>query len=128
MDNLNTLKEALRSLSNEASELKERLSNLDLEEQDLLHFIEFGKINARDGYKLAKAIKEVRIKRRDIKNRFELIKNSLSLHITKERSIEEVFKIVESTINKAEESSKREKKYTTRIIDMESVVGRVLSK
>jgi len=128
MDNLNTLKEALRSLSNEASELKERLSNLDLEEQDLLHFIEFGKINARDGYKLAKAIKEVRIKRRDVKNRFELIKNSLNLHITKERSIEEVFKIVESTINKAEESSKREKKYTTRIIDMESVVGRVLSK
>lgn len=49
------------------------LSELDLEQQDLLHYIENEKFNAVDGYKLSKKIKEIRTERRKVKNELAMI-------------------------------------------------------
>jgi hypothetical protein len=49
------------------------LSDLDLEEQDLLHYIETEKFNAVEGYKLSKKIKEIRLERRKVKNELSLV-------------------------------------------------------
>ena len=55
-------------------ELTKELSNCDLREQDILHYIESEKFNSVDGYKLAKKIKEIRQERRKVKNQLNLIK------------------------------------------------------
>ena len=49
-------------------------SKVDQEISDILHYIEFFSFNACEGYKLAKGLKELRLKRRDIKNQLEAIK------------------------------------------------------
>lgn len=52
-------------------ELSALLSQADLEEQDLLHFLEFEKCDAITMVKTIKELKNIRIKRRVIKNEFE---------------------------------------------------------
>ena len=54
-------------------ELSSLLSQADLEEQDLLHYLEFEKCNAATLAKVIKELKTVRINRRVIKNEFEEI-------------------------------------------------------
>lgn len=53
--------------------LASRLSDLDLKQQDILHYIEDNKINVIYCYNIIKKLKEIRLKRRKIKNDMELI-------------------------------------------------------
>ena len=48
-------------------------SNIDKQISDILHYIEFYNFSASDGYKLCKALKELRLRRKDIKNELDLI-------------------------------------------------------
>ena len=48
-------------------------SEVDKEISDIMHFIEFYNFSASDGYKLCKALKDLRLRRRKIKNELELI-------------------------------------------------------
>ena len=59
--------------------LNEELSNLDKEISDVLHYIEFYKFNAAEGSKLAKLLKTITEKRRDVKNELKLI-NIIKTH------------------------------------------------
>ena len=63
----------LNKFEDRKSILINNLSDLDLEEQDLLHYIETEKFNAVEGYKLSKKIKEIRLERRKVKNELALI-------------------------------------------------------
>ena len=63
----------LNKFEDRKSILISNLSDLDLEEQDLLHYIETEKFNAVEGYKLSKKIKEIRLERRKVKNELALI-------------------------------------------------------
>lgn len=49
------------------------LSMIDLETQNLLHRIELTKFNASLGYQLALALKNLRVKRRAVKQKMELL-------------------------------------------------------
>jgi len=49
------------------------ITKLQEETQDLLHMIEMVNFNARDGYKLSKALKEVRKRRRELKDENQLL-------------------------------------------------------
>ena len=53
--------------------LKLELSNVDLEISDILHYIEFHRFSACEGYKLAKMIQVASDKRREIKKQLEVI-------------------------------------------------------
>lgn len=53
--------------------LIDMLSEADKEISDILHYIEFFNFSASDGYKLSKALKDVRLRRREIKNQIEII-------------------------------------------------------
>ena len=44
-----------------------------------MHFLEFNSFSACEGYKLCKALKELRLKRREVKNELELI-NIVNTH------------------------------------------------
>lgn len=54
-------------------ELTNQLSQVDKELSDINHYIEFVNLNAAQGYKAYKMIKERRIKRRSIKNELEVL-------------------------------------------------------
>lgn len=67
----------LNGLASEALHRKEELTNqlsqVDKELSDINHYIEFVNLNAAQGYKAYKMIKERRIKRRSIKNELEVL-------------------------------------------------------
>ena len=70
---LNSFAPKLKSIINQQVELKKELSNIDIEIQDILHYIEFHRFSACEGYKLAKMLQVARDKRRVIKNKLEII-------------------------------------------------------
>lgn len=83
---IDKMKEEIKELSNDFSLLKgnkewltDEESKIDKQISDILHYIEFYTFSASDGYKLCKALKELRLRRREIKNELELI-NIISVH------------------------------------------------
>ena len=83
---MNNVKSLIESLSNQFKSMKsnkewllEMESKIDKEISDILHYIEFYNFSACDGYKLARELKTLRLKRRDIKNQLEAI-NIISCH------------------------------------------------
>lgn len=87
----------LNGLANEAlnrkDELVQSLSNIDKELCDVLHYIEFCNLNAAQGYKAYKMIKERRIIRRNIKNELNVLNIILSKKIS-ETATDEINKCV----------------------------------
>lgn len=67
----------LNGLATEALHRKEKLNNqlseVDKELCDIYHYIEFCNLNAAQGYKAYKMIKDRRIKRRSIKNELDIL-------------------------------------------------------
>lgn len=76
---INNLSSKLSTLQGNKEWLLEEESNLDKQISDILHFIEFNSFSASEGYKLCKALKELRLKRREVKNELELI-NIINMH------------------------------------------------
>lgn len=74
-------------------ELNQKLSNIDKEICDLLHYIEFCNLNAAQGYKVYKMLKERRIIRRSIKNELNVLNIILSKKIS-ETATDEINKCV----------------------------------
>ena len=63
----------LMKIKKKHSELNQKLSAVDLEEQDILHFIEFEKCDAVTMMKLMKKLKDVRTRRREIKDEVDKV-------------------------------------------------------
>ena len=74
-------------------ELVDKLSIVDKEICDILHYIEFCNLNAAQGYKAYKMLKERRIKRRSIKNELNVLSIILSKKIS-ETATDEIEKAV----------------------------------
>lgn len=103
---INKLKEGINELSNEFSLLKgnkewllDEESNIDKQISDILHYIEFYTFSASDGYKLCKALKELRLRRREIKNELELI-NIINVHTCNNIANGNTSKAIEGLSNK----------------------------
>lgn len=83
---ITSLQNTINNLSNQLTTLKgnkawliDMESEVDKEISDIMHFIEFNNFSASEGYKLCKAIKDLRLRRRKIKNELELI-NIVNMH------------------------------------------------
>lgn len=87
----------LNGLRNDATKRKEelckQLSDVDKELSDLNHYIEFCSLNAAQGYKAYKMVKDRRIKRRLIKNELVVVDVILEKKIS-DSMVEEVMKVV----------------------------------
>lgn len=87
----------LNGLAKEAKErravLWEELSKVDKELCDINHYIEFCNLNAAQGYKAYKMIKERRILRRTIKNELDVLNTILGKKIS-ETATDEIMKAV----------------------------------
>lgn len=76
---INNLSTKLNVLKGNKNWLLDMESEVDKEISDIMHFIEFYNFSASDGYKLCKALKDLRLRRRKIKNELELI-NIINMH------------------------------------------------
>ena len=87
----------LNGLASEALDRKDKLvdqlSIVDKEICDILHYIEFCNLNAAQGYKAYKMLKERRIKRRSIKNELDVLSIILSKKLS-ETATDEIEKAV----------------------------------
>ena len=88
----------LNGLATEAlhrkDELVQQLSKVDQELSDVNHYIEFCNLNAAQGYKAYKMIKDRRIKRRSIKNELQVVDIILSKKIS-ETATDEIKKAID---------------------------------
>lgn len=78
LSQIKTTSELILKAKNNMLPLNHMLSQVDLEICDVLHFLEFFNFSACEGYKLAKLLKDLRVKRREIKNeikRIDVLKN-----------------------------------------------------
>lgn len=89
--------EGLNGLATEAlhrkDELVQQLSKVDQELSDVNHYIEFCNLNAAQGYKAYKMIKDRKIKRRSIKNELQVVDIILSKKIC-ETATDEIQKAI----------------------------------
>ena len=89
--------DGLNGLATEAlhrkDELVQQLSQVDQELSDVNHYIEFCNLNAAQGYKAYKMIKDRRIKRRSIKNELQVVDIILSKKIS-ETATDEIQKAI----------------------------------
>lgn len=75
-----------KMLQSEYDEVKEEKSKLDLEITDVLHYIEFNNFNAVQGYKLAKMLKDITERRREVKKaetQLDIILNNTISNVSK---------------------------------------------
>lgn len=93
----------LNGLASEAvhrkDKLVDQLSTVDKEICDILHYIEFCNLNAAQGYKAYKMIKERRIRRRSIKNELQVLDIILGKKIS-ETATDEIEKVISGMDNR----------------------------
>jgi hypothetical protein len=65
--------ELLTTIEKSYDTLYAEVGKIDKETSDLLHDLEFDIFCGREGYKKAKRIKEIRMRRRELKNTMELV-------------------------------------------------------
>ncbi len=115
------------SINSDIEQNYTRLTKLEGIEQDLLHILEAGKFNARQGYMLAKKIKEVRIERRKVKIEWQVLNNLKKSFCDKNCDL---LKLVDSKIKQQDDllvKLSENKVYKPRVlenIDLKFVVGR----
>lgn len=73
IEEINDVVEKLDKIDEYNNSLTDNLSELDCKQQDLLHYIENNKINVLWCYRMIKEIKQIRQKRRKVKNDMELL-------------------------------------------------------
>ena len=98
-DTINGLSDQLTTLKGNKAWLLDMESEVDKEISDIMHFIEFNNFSASDGYKLCKAIKDLRLRRRKIKNELELI-NIVNVHTLNNVALGQTNKAITGLDNK----------------------------
>lgn len=109
IEELKTITNKLEEIDNYTQTLGDKLSIEDKKTSDLLHYIENNKLSAFECYRLFKEMKDVRIKRRKIKNDMELAK---TFDINKSKLL-----LKENRIFLINELYKRDKQLKTRYVN-----------
>ena len=106
LDKVSSLNGLRSDATKRKEELCKQLSNVDKELSDINHYIEFCNLNAAQGYKAYKMVKERRIKRRIIKNELTIVDVILEKKIS-DSMTEEIEKAIQNL---------DERTYTPRIL------------
>lgn len=95
LDKVSDLNGLAKEARRRKEELMKQLHDLEDELLDIEHYIEFSNLNAAQGYKASKDIKECRVKRRSIKNELLVLDIILGQRVDEIIS-EEIYKKVQS--------------------------------
>lgn len=99
LEKINDMNGLVKEATKRKNILEKQLHDLEDEKLDIEHYIEFQNLNAAQGYKASKELKNCRIKRRTVKNELAVINIILELQMKK---------IIDSKIyQKIEELDKR---------------------
>ena len=101
------------SIDKEINDIYQELSNVDLEEQDILHYIENNNLNAGGYAKVGKLLKDVRIRRREIKNDLDKL-NSVRDNLKKKYNNKFIEKDIIGAIKGIEAVKNKKGKYNNR--------------
>lgn len=112
-DLLKYMHEFFTSIDKEIDNIAQELSNVDLEQQDILHYIENNNLNASGYAKVGKLLKEVRIKRRNIKNDLDKL-NSIRDNLTRKYNNKFIEKDIVGAIKGIEAVEKKKGKYNNK--------------
>ena len=106
------------SIDQEINDISQELSNVDLEQQDILHYIENNNLNASGYAKVGKLLKEIRLKRRNIKNDLDKL-NAIRDNLTRKYHTHFIEKDIIGAIKGIEAIENRNGKYNnrTKILD-----------
>ncbi len=83
LDKISDLNGLAKEAQKRKAELTKQLHNLEDELLDIEHYIEFSNLNASQGYKASKDIKDCRIKRRSVKNELLVLDIILEQRVNK---------------------------------------------
>ena len=105
-------------IEQEINDISQELSNVDLEQQDILHYIENNNLNASGYAKAGKLLKEIRLKRRHIKNDLDKL-NAIRDNLTRKYNNKFIEKDIIGAIKGIEAIENRNGKYNnrTKILD-----------
>ena len=101
------------SIDQEVNNISQELSNVDLEQQDILHYIENNNLNASGYAKVGKLLKEIRLKRRNIKNDLDKL-NAIRDNLTRKYNNKFIEKDIIEAIKGIEAIENRKGKYNSR--------------
>ena len=73
IEEITTIVTLLNELDNYSSGLVNKISELDLRQQDLLHYIENNSLKTNECYRIIRELKKIRENRRQIKNDMDLM-------------------------------------------------------
>lgn len=107
LDKISELNGLINDATKRKDELNQQLSDVDKELSDIMHYIEFCNLNASQGYKAYKMVKDRRIKRRSIKNELVVVDAILDKKIS-DQIVGEMKKIIHSLDNRT---------YTPRVLN-----------
>jgi len=120
-DYTNQIKDILRGIKQETVNMTKELYKINEQQDDLLHIIEGQKFNAVEGYKLAKMIKDLREKRRKLKNEIqtlEMIQYNLTNGIN-----DRIEKVTQSILDvrEAQIKNKKESNYKLKVLPTQNL-------
>lgn len=107
LDKVSELNGLKKDATKRKEELCKQLSDVDKELSDINHYIEFCNLNAAQGYKAYKMVKDRRIKRRSIKNELVVVDAILEKKIS-----DSITEEIENVIHSLDERT-----YTPRILN-----------
>lgn len=117
------LEEIYQQLNLHYEYVKKQMSNIDLQMEDMLHYIEQNNFSASEGYLLAKNLKTIRQNRRQIKNEFELLQILFPLLKNDQ------FNVLKTKNNLYQHlNNQNNKKYFPRVLDYSTLPGYLLNK
>ena len=112
-DLLKYMHEFFTSIDKEINNITEELSNVDLEQQDILHYIENNNLNAGGYAKVGKLLKNIRLRRRDIKNDLDIL-NAVRDNLTRKYNNKFIEKDISGALKGIEVIKNRKGKYNNR--------------
>jgi len=102
---------------------KKELIKIEEERQDLLHVLELGNLNAVEQSRITKELKEVSLRRRQIKNNLEVLEivnkfsHAFNNNSNKDKQIETVINTVKNSVSKKRTYSMRVRKDLQELVD-----------
>lgn len=98
--------DTINALNRRAEELQKELTQKQLAQEDILHYIEFGSVDAVGRTKLFNALKKVRLERREIKEECERMQSA------------------KSRLSAVLSRPTPTRTYVPRVVNLESIVGK----
>lgn len=102
-----------QNIDKEIENISNELSKVDLEQQDVLHYIENNNLKAGEYAKIGKLLKNIRIRRREIKNDLDKL-IAVRENLTRKYNNKFIEKDIIEAIKGIESVEKRKGKYSNR--------------